>query len=76
MTKVYGFVHNLNWTHIRRLLSVVNPKTRMGCQKNVYKRDVEYRKSRQQLSKTFPRFSCMFRNIVVLLKENIEKVEL
>ena len=27
--KVYEFVHNLNWTHIRRLLSVTNPKARM-----------------------------------------------
>lgn len=28
-SKVYEFVHNLNWTHIRRLLSVVNPEARM-----------------------------------------------
>lgn len=27
--KVYEFVHNLNWTHIRRLLSVTNPNARM-----------------------------------------------
>ncbi len=27
--KVYEFVHNLNWTHIRRLLSVVNPEARI-----------------------------------------------
>lgn len=27
--KVYEFVHNLNWTHIRRLLSVTNPEARM-----------------------------------------------
>lgn len=26
--KVYEFVHNLNWTHIRRLLSVTDPKAR------------------------------------------------
>ena len=28
-SKVYEFVHNLNWTHIRRLLSVVNSEARM-----------------------------------------------
>lgn len=28
-SKVYEFVHNLNWTHIRRLLSVVNPEVRI-----------------------------------------------
>lgn len=27
--KVYEFVHNLNWTHIRRLLSVTDPNARM-----------------------------------------------
>ena len=32
--KVYEFVHNLNWTHIRRLLSVVNPEARMWYLKN------------------------------------------
>lgn len=26
---MYEFVHNLNWTHIRRLLSVTNPNARM-----------------------------------------------
>ena len=33
-SKVYEFVHNLNWTHIRRLLSVVNPEARMWYLKN------------------------------------------
>lgn len=47
MTKVYGFVHNLNRTHIRRLFSVANPEARMWYLKTAYKRDVEYRKSRQ-----------------------------
>ena len=32
--KVYEFVHNLNWTHIRRLLSVTNPKARMWYLRN------------------------------------------
>lgn len=31
---MYEFVHNLNWTHIRRLLSVVNPEARMWYLKN------------------------------------------
>ena len=33
-SKVYEFVHNLNWTHIRRLLSVVNPEARMWYLRN------------------------------------------
>lgn len=36
--KVYEFVHNLNWTHIRRLLSVVNPEARMWYLKMRQKR--------------------------------------
>ena len=35
-SKVYEFVHNLNWTHIRRLLSVVNPEARMWYLNNVW----------------------------------------
>ncbi|WP_418321077.1 DUF1016 N-terminal domain-containing protein [Segatella hominis] len=31
---MYEFVHNLNWTHIRRLLSVTNPKARMWYLRN------------------------------------------
>ena len=37
-SKVYEFVHNLNWTHIRRLLSVVNPEARMWYLKMPLKR--------------------------------------
>lgn len=53
-----------------RLLDEVNPEARMCYLKNAYRRDVNYNPpSIVTFSKTFPRFSCLFRNIVVLLKE-------
>lgn len=35
--KVYEFVHNLNWTHIRRLLSVTDPQARQWYLMHAFK---------------------------------------